>query len=109
GCQSFRAEISSRSTLSRSLFASPAAQRRLHRACVGGMGLAVRQAPLAYWKKSLQGLWVRSRSPTSMPWNALVDAAATAGAAAVAAGGVGAGAGAAQQHTRRIQLTGRHA
>src|SRR5690348_16711036 len=52
---------------SRSLFTSPACQRRLQRCIEGGMGLALRQAPLANSKKSPQGLAERSMSDSSTP------------------------------------------
>src|SRR5690348_17019142 len=52
---------------SRSLFTSPACQRRLQRCIEGGMGLTLRQAPLANSKKSPQGLAERSMSDSSTP------------------------------------------
>src|SRR6266481_1876079 len=54
-------------SLSRSLFCSPACQRRLQRCIEPGMGLALRQAPLANWKKSVQGFALRSMSVSSTP------------------------------------------
>src|SRR5205814_10152374 len=54
-------------SLRRSLLFSPACQRRLQRCIDAGMGFALRQAPLANWKKSVQGLAARSMSDTSTP------------------------------------------
>src|SRR5262245_10556183 len=63
-----------------SLVVSPDCQRRLHRTIELGMGLSLRHWPLAYAKKSSQGLAVLSMSPTSTPltgaW-AYADAAAS--------------------------------
>src|SRR5215471_12352424 len=60
-------EASSRMSLSLSLVVSPACQRLLHRVMEAGIGLAPRQAPFAYWKKSVHGSVLRSRSLTSIP------------------------------------------
>src|SRR5215467_4560020 len=65
--QLLRRDTSSKISFRRSLAASPAAQRRLQRVMEAGMGLAARQAPLAYWKKSAQGSALRSTSATCTP------------------------------------------
>src|SRR5438094_256221 len=54
-------------SLRRSLFFSPACQRQLQRCIEAGIGFALRQAPLANWKKSVQGLAPRSMSESSTP------------------------------------------
>src|SRR5690242_19189350 len=50
----------------RVLLSSPDFQRRLQRSMLAGIGFWARQVPFAYWKKSVQGSAVLSRSSRKM-------------------------------------------